>query len=135
MTTIKIALDSNVILYALDEQESDRKLTALNLFQHSPYFSSQTLSEILNVCKKRWKFDKNNLIRVADFLLQNGRIIPVNATVIKSAHALIARYQFQYFDALIVASALTVGCETLYTEDMQHTLYVDKKLHILNPFI
>jgi len=67
MTTTKIAVDSNVVLYALDEQESDRKQIALTLFQDSPYFSSQTLSEVLNVCRKRWKFSKEKLIRVADF--------------------------------------------------------------------
>lgn len=131
----KIALDSNVILYALDEEESDRKHHALTLFQNSPYFSSQAFSEVLNVCRKRWKFNKERLIRIADFLLENGRIIPVDATIIKVSHSLIARYHFQYFDALIVSSALTVGCDVLYTEDMQHKLYVNKALRILNPFV
>lgn len=135
MTTTKFAVDSNVVLYALDEQESDRNRIALTLFQHSLYFSSQTLSEVLDVCRKRWKFNKENLIRVADFLLENGRIVPIDATIIKLAHALIARYHFQYFDALIVASASSVGCKTLYTEDMQHTLHVNKKLRIVNPFV
>ncbi len=130
----KIALDSNIVLYALEEDDTERKITALGLFQNRPYFSSQTFSEVVNVCRKRWKFSKDRLIRVADFLLENGRVIPVDAAVIQSAHTLIGRYHFQYFDALIVASALEAGCNILYTEDMQHTLCVNKSLNILNPF-
>lgn len=29
------------------------------------------------------------------------------------------RYQISHWDALIVAAALTAGCDTLYSEDMQ----------------
>ena len=31
-----------------------------------------------------------------------------------------SRYQFSFYDALIVAAALEAGCSRLYTEDMQH---------------
>jgi predicted nucleic acid-binding protein len=43
-------------------------------------------------------------------------------------------HKFSYWDSLIVASALQAGCTTLYTEDLNHGMIVDKKLHIVNPF-
>jgi predicted nucleic acid-binding protein len=45
------------------------------------------------------------------------------------------RYDFQVFDAIIVASALESGCQTLYSEDMQHEMKVSKQLSIINPFL
>ena len=34
----------------------------------------------------------------------------------------------------MVAAALRAGCDTLWSEDMQHSMIVDGKLRIANPF-
>jgi predicted nucleic acid-binding protein len=39
-----------------------------------------------------------------------------------------------FYDALIVASAIEAGCDTLYTEDMRHTRAIGG-LTIRNPFL
>lgn len=44
------------------------------------------------------------------------------------------RYGLSVYDALIVAAALLVGCETLYSEDMQDGLVIDHQLSVCNPF-
>ena len=31
-----------------------------------------------------------------------------------------ARYKYHFYDSLIVTAALEAGCETLYSEDLQH---------------
>ena len=129
------ALDSNILLYALDEGSSERKLRSLELILPFPFISSQSLSEVINVCRKRWKFDKDKLIGISTFLLDNCQIIPVSADIIRVAHTLIKKYQFQYFDALIVASALDADCNVLYSEDMQHGLFINNSLRIVNPFL
>jgi predicted nucleic acid-binding protein len=43
-------------------------------------------------------------------------------------------YSLQFYDALIIATALEHGCHTLITEDMQHGLVVEERLTINNPF-
>ena len=40
----------------------------------------------------------------------------------------------QLFDSLVIALALEADCEILYTEDMQHGLFVNEKLQIINPY-
>jgi len=45
------------------------------------------------------------------------------------------RYNFQLFDAIIIAAALESDCKIFYTEDMHHNLLVDDQLKIINPFI
>jgi predicted nucleic acid-binding protein len=44
------------------------------------------------------------------------------------------RYSYSMFDALIVASALEAGSDTLWSEDMQHGMLIDGRLRIANPF-
>lgn len=130
------AIDSNVIIYALDEKENSKNNTALEiLINNRPILSSQAFSEVINVCYKKLKYDKQKLIKVADFLLKNTVFFSVAPSVIVLAHTLIEKYNFQYFDSLIVASALKSGCTTLYSEDMQSGLYINDVLTIVNPFL
>ncbi|MCU4161188.1 PIN domain-containing protein [Acidiphilium sp. AL] len=44
------------------------------------------------------------------------------------------RYSLSIYDAMIAASALHAGCETLWSEDMQHGMTLDGGLQIINPF-
>ncbi len=45
------------------------------------------------------------------------------------------RYGLSWFDSLIVASALEAGCDSLYTEDLQHGQVLEAKLTVTNPFL
>jgi predicted nucleic acid-binding protein len=45
-----------------------------------------------------------------------------------------ARYGFSVYDSLIVASALLVGCEILFSEDLQDGQRISEQLVISNPF-
>ena len=44
------------------------------------------------------------------------------------------RYDFSFYDSLIVAAALEAGCTRLYSEDMQHGQQI-RHLTIYNPFV
>lgn len=44
------------------------------------------------------------------------------------------RYNLSTYDAMIAASALHAGCDTLWSEDMQHDMVLDEGLRIVNPF-
>jgi predicted nucleic acid-binding protein len=44
------------------------------------------------------------------------------------------RYGFSIYDALIAASALHAGCDTLWSEDLQHGMTLEQCLRIVNPF-
>lgn len=44
------------------------------------------------------------------------------------------RWRFSFYDALIVAAALSAGCKTLYSEDLQHDQRLDG-LRVVNPFL
>lgn len=64
MITIKsvIAIDTNVILYGFDEDlQSAKKLTALDIIGAYPHFSSQVLSEVINVCHKKMEIQQEQI--------------------------------------------------------------------------
>jgi predicted nucleic acid-binding protein len=44
-------------------------------------------------------------------------------------------YGFSFYDSLIVASALEMKCDVLYSEDLQNGQQIGKQLTIVNPFI
>lgn len=48
--------------------------------------------------------------------------------------ALAERYRLSVYDAMIVASALHTGCDTLLSEDMQDGMALQEGLRIVNPF-
>ncbi len=58
---------------------------------------------------------------------------PLTLSVHEAAVALTRGHNFSFYDALIVASARIAGCDTLFTEDMQHGRVVENVLTIVNP--
>jgi predicted nucleic acid-binding protein len=59
---------------------------------------------------------------------------PVTFDVHKTGLRLAERYGLSTYDAMIVASALHAGSDTLWSEDMQHGMVLDEGLRIINPF-
>jgi len=49
------------------------------------------------------------------------------------AYQLWSRFQFQWYDSLIVAAGVEAGCDVLYSEDLQDGLDIDD-MRIVNPF-
>ena len=52
---------------------------------------------------------------------------------IGQAHAIAAKYQYAFYDSLIIAAALACNCQVLYSEDMQDGQMINNKLVIQNP--
>jgi len=44
------------------------------------------------------------------------------------------RYRLSVCDSMIVAAALQAGCDTLYSEEMQHGLVIEDQLQVIDPF-
>jgi predicted nucleic acid-binding protein len=44
------------------------------------------------------------------------------------------RYALSLYDAMIAAAALHANCGTLWSEDMQHGLVIERRLRVANPF-
>lgn len=69
------------------------------------------------------------------FLMSCCTVVTISDILQIKAIDLHFRYQFSFYDSLIVAAALEADCTVLYSEDMQHGFVVDNSLQIINPFV
>jgi predicted nucleic acid-binding protein len=134
-TTESIALDTNVLIYLFDKEDSHKKEIANHPITLHPAISTQVVSEFLNVARRLLPIPKQQIISKCNELFRLCTIVPVNHNCLEKAESLILHYDFQIFDAIIVATALENNYDTLYSEDMQHGLKVERKLKIINPFL
>ena len=131
----KFALDTNILIYSHDDNDGDKQNIARDLILRSPIVCTQVVSEYISVLKRVFKIPKSSILNACLPNLRHCIFHAVDIETLQTTERLILRYDFQIFDAIIVASALESGCNILYSEDMQHQMKVDKKLSIINPFL
>ncbi len=100
----------------------------------APIVSTQVVSEYFNVLQRRLRIPKAQALTMGLDAFADCRLIPTTYDTLVGAARLLARYDFQLFDALIVAAALDAGCSVLYSADFQHNQLIDGRLRLLNPF-
>lgn len=61
-------------------------------------------------------------------------IVEVSMPTIEKALRIQERYQFSFFDSLVIATALQSHCGRLYSEDMPHGQLIESTLRLWNPF-
>ena len=132
---IKIASDTNILIYLYDGENEDKRNISELLIVDKPIISSQVISEFLNVTKRLLKLPKIEILQKANTLFSKCEIVCVSQKTLEDGLFLIKKYDFQLFDSLIVASALQAKCTVLYSEDLHHNLLVENQLRIINPFI
>ena len=133
----KIFIDTNVLIYAYTEKEIKKQNTALKILysnRKNIVISTQIVNEFSSVLIRKYKVKPDILFpRVKEFFtLFNVALI--HYSTIEKAFDLIQKYNFSYYDSLIVSLALENECSILYSEDMHHGLIVENKLKIINPF-
>jgi predicted nucleic acid-binding protein len=125
--------DSNILIYAFStDMRRERALTAI---AGGGVISAQVLNEFTNVLRKKQKQDW----AVIEAAVQSIRFrfpdtVPLTAGTHAAALALARDHALAFHDALIVAAAIDAGCDTLYSEDLQHGRNIGG-LAIVNPFL
>ena len=99
------------------------------------YISTQVINELSNILLKKFKLStgevENALLEIDDVTIVLSFDLKTQIKALKLKN----RYRFQYYDALIVATALENNCTILYSEDMQHQQLIENRLTIINPFV
>lgn len=129
----KAFIDTNIVIYSLGPNSAKAALAA-PLFAHHPTISTQVLSETANVALKKLSMPLSETGKLLAMLEATCRVEIITPATMQHALDIAGRYGFSWFDSLIVASALEAGCDTLYTEDLQHGQVIEGKLTVTNPF-
>ena len=130
---MKPFFDTNVLVCAFLDVE--KRTTALGLIADGGTISAQVLNEFTNVARRKRERDWTEIERAVSVIRARfPDVVPLTADTHASALGLARDHGLPFYDALIVAAAIEAGCETLYSEDMQHGREFGG-LTIVNPFI
>ncbi len=132
-------LDTNILVYSFDgtatrKQERARELIAAAL-EGAGMISFQVVQEFLNVALR--KFTRPMTIEQAQDYL-DAVLVPLcrvqsDPGLYREALSAYLRWRFSLYDSLVVAAALRSGCDTLYSEDLQHGQRLGT-LTVVDPF-
>ena len=129
-------IDSNIWLYAFIEDDVAKSIAARQLLQTiEPIVSTQVINEVCVNLLKRRVFTEEQVRILIDSFYEKYQVVELTQEVLVRASGLRERYSLSFWDSLIIASTLTAGVATLYSEDMQHDLTIDNKVQIRNPFL
>ena len=131
-------LDTNVFVYLFDETDLRKRGIAWDTVTQSiehgtGAISYQVAQEALNVLTRKLNASPTTAQRFLDDVLSPLWRLGPSPELFERALEIRARYAFGWYDALIVASALTCGAERLLSEDLQHGQRIGR-LRIVNPF-
>lgn len=133
----KVFLDTNIFVYSLDQSDSGKRKKCRNLIksltdENSGVISTQVLQELYVAATAKLGADP---LLVKDIIrsLERLETVVVSPVLIKEAIDCSLINRLSFWDALIVVSAESAHCETLWTEDLNHGQVIRGVL-IENPF-
>ncbi|MGO9315549.1 MAG: PIN domain-containing protein [Syntrophobacteraceae bacterium] len=134
MSDPKVFIDTSVLLYLLsaDNHKADQ---AEIIVKAGGLISVQVLNEIANVARRKLAMSWMEINEVLALIRSVCPVAPLTIETHDRGRLVAERYGLSVYDAMIVAAGLLGGCETLYSEDMQHGLLIGHQLRICNPFI
>jgi predicted nucleic acid-binding protein len=125
--------DTNVLLYVAsgDSAKSDH---AERLIGAGGVISVQVLNEIANVARRKMRLSWAETHALLGMIRDLLPVRSVTVAIHEAGLVLAERHGLSIYNAMIAASALDAGCDTLWSEDMQHKLLVGGRLRVINPF-
>jgi predicted nucleic acid-binding protein len=132
-----VFIDSNIIIYAYSDTEKTKQLISRQLIkENSTIISTQVLQEVANALSRKFKIGYSAIAQTLQECILDNDVLYLNRqdTVFKACN-IAARYQFSFYDSLIIAAALETNCSYLYSEDLQHKQVIANALTIINPYI
>ena len=135
-------LDTNIFVYALLTSEPRKKLRAVQLLEqalasHTGCVSYQVIQEFANVGLRKFAqcFSVHECKQFIDAAMQPLNRVVSSPELFEAALNLHDETRYSFYDCLVIAAALQVGANVLYTEDLQHNQLIDGRLRIVNPFL
>jgi predicted nucleic acid-binding protein len=131
----KIFIDTNIFLYAFSDKDSRKQATAKEIVLDKSTISVQVINETSNNLIKKLGLDENSIKYFIQSAYMRYQVVNFSRNIFIKASDIRMRYQYSYYDSLIIAAALESQCTLLYSEDMHNAQVIDDILTIINPFL
>lgn len=136
--TVRIFLDTNILVYAFDKDEPKKRQRVLDLLtrpkpQWRFVVSTQVMQEFFAVVTR--KFSPPMPAEVAREALTKLRGLPtvrVDPSIILAAVDTHNKHQLSFWDALILESAARDSCDEVWSEDL-HAGFRLRNTTVMNP--
>ena len=136
--TARVFVDTNVLVYARDQREHDRRKQAQQwlevLANHRLLLTNlQVLNEFTRWLLLNERLRALEALRSEIELLASYGAAPLSTADLDRAWTVRETLGYQWFDCLLIASAANAGCSHFLSEDMSHGARYGS-LTIINPF-
>jgi predicted nucleic acid-binding protein len=131
----RIFVDTNILVYSIANDPQKRAIADAVLLNQEIVVSPQVISEFVVVSIRKQILPQPQAMTYARQFMQVFEVTALTKQVVSSAFDVMTRYQFSYWDSLILAAALESQCPWLYTEDLQDGQQIEKMLTVYNPFL
>lgn len=130
-------IDTNVLVYAVDTDEPEKRATAITLLNELKgriAVSAQVLNEYyVTVTRKLARPQSTEQAERSVRSLAKLPVVDVDRALVLAAVALSRSAQLSLWDAAIIAAARRAGCARLYSEDLNAGQVVEG-VEIVDPF-
>jgi len=135
----KVFFDSNILVYTIDSNFPDKQVVSSKIIKDSiknntGFISTQCLQEFYNVSTKKLNCSKEYAKTFVEGFSNSFEIQQINTQLILSAIDISIKYQFSFWDSLIISSAISCDCSILYSEDLSNGQVIEG-IKIVNPFM
>jgi predicted nucleic acid-binding protein len=104
---VRVFVDTNVVVYAFAKDDAKIAI-AEAILNKQPTISVQVLSEFLSVCRVKLGLDTTSRHKLATELIAGCNLVSLDVVVVEKAMQIEVQAQISYWDALIVAAALSL---------------------------
>ena len=125
--------DTNVVLYLLSADARKAGIAEREL-GNGGVVSVQVLNEFASVAVRKFKMPMTEVREALAAVRAACTVVPLTEAAHEKGIELAGRNKLPVFDAMIIASALLAGCQTLLSEDMHDGQIFERRLKIHNPF-
>lgn len=138
MPGVRIFIDANTFIYSNDLFDDAKRAHARTWLQsltvtNAGITNLQGLNETTNVLiKKPRRFEAGDPFDKVDIFADFGST-PISEITVTVARGIFRRYRFSWWDCLLLASAIELGCTHFLSEDLQDGQQIDT-LTIVDPF-
>jgi predicted nucleic acid-binding protein len=125
--------DTNVLVY-LASGDAAKANRAEAILLAGGVVSVQVLNELTNVARRKMRMTWAETHAFLSLVRRLLMVQPLTLEAHETGLFLAERYTLSTYDAMIAASALHAGCDTLWSEDMQDGMALGLDLRVVNPF-
>ena len=137
----KYFIDTNIFVYTFDrsnreKQKLSKEIVTQALENSTGIISYQVIQEFLTVSFRKFKkpLTLSDCQQYLNTILDPLCEISAGIGLFMKALEISERWQYSFYDSLIICAALNSKCKILYSEDLQHGQVI-QELEIINPFI